>query len=122
MGKILLNQWEIQTDLEGLKFNYQGQDFDFTGNAIVVYRNDEIDMYLDVDIDNLKIWFNQVLLDTNREVEKTLYNSLHDYLTELLESEISLEKLDITNEDLKVDNGQLVEVDEALIGLGIEIS
>lgn len=52
------------------------------------------------------------LNDTQRETN--IFNALYDYIIEIIEDEISLQKTDITNEDLKIGDGQLDELDEAL--------
>jgi len=46
--------------------------------------------------------------------KQTFFNALYDYIIEIIEDEISLQKTDITNEDLKIGDGQLDELDEAL--------
>ena len=52
------------------------------------------------------------LNDTQRETN--IFNALYDYIIEIIEDEISLQKTDITNEDLQIGDGQLDELDEAL--------
>ena len=49
------------------------------------------------------------LNDTQRETN--IFNALYDYIIEIIEDEISLQKTDITNEDLQIGDGQLDELE-----------
>lgn len=127
MGQILVNQWEILTRLDGIEFTYQGQQFELKGLAKVSYRCDEIDTYKYIDIpdpdefptDTLQITLNTILLSDRWNTEVNLYNVMYDYIVEVIEDEISLDKTDLTKEDFKIEDGFLDNVDDALVAMGL---
>jgi hypothetical protein len=127
MGQILVNQWEVLTKLNGIKFTYQCQKFELQGLAKVSYRNDEIDTYKNVEIpdpdefpkDTLKIMMNTVMLHTDWDTEANLFNAIYGYVVEVLEDEISLDKTDLTSADFEIENGLLDTLDEVLLSMGL---
>jgi len=116
MGKILNNEWSIETYFE-VEFDYNDTNFLITGKALVEYKSDETDNYIDVQTPDeneamsVKIWMNNVLLQDNN-IHNEIFNTLYDVLTETLESEISPDKTDITNEDFE--NLEIPDLDELL--------
>ena len=107
MGKIVNNQYSIETKVD-VSFNHNGTSFHVTGNALIEYKSDVMDNYKDVSMPDdgeagcMKVWMNQVLLKDDGGRETDIFNTVYDYITEILESEITPDKTDIDNDDVAI--------------------
>jgi hypothetical protein len=107
MGQVVNFEYEIITKLDNT-IVIGDNKLEIIGLARVVYKNDEIDTYSDVEFPDpedhpnttLRIALNGKELTDDSGDETDLFNEIHDIISEILQSEITPDKTDITDEDL----------------------